>query len=147
MSESSPHSAPLLLPQTAEYALRAMATLAHSPPGEWVAHEEIVARAMLPTAYASKVLRRLVVAGLIEGKRGWHGGFRLALRPDQITFFAVLVAVDCAPELGRCAFGYGACDGENPCPLHDAWSEVQERVREWALRTTLADTTAPPRDR
>ncbi len=147
MPEPTPHTAPLLLPQTAEYALRAMVCLAQSAqsaPEQLVPREVLVERAMLPGAYASKVLRKLVVSGLVEGKKGWHGGFRLAKAASDVRFLDVLIAVECEPNAEHCAFGYGQCNAKNPCPLHDAWLDLQLRFRDWAVKTTLADTADCP---
>ncbi len=56
----------MLLNQTAEYALRAMATLAVLWPDDRVTARALALRANVPASYASKVLRKLVVSGLVD---------------------------------------------------------------------------------
>ena len=131
-----------LLPQTAEYALRALACLVAMPEG--ARSSDLARRSGVPPAYLQKVLRRLVAAGLLESQKGHGGGFRLTRVPDRIRFLDVLEAteVDIAPA--ACAFGWSRCDPARPCPLHPAWSELKETFREWAARMTLADAVAPP---
>ena len=124
--------------QTAIYALRAMAVLKDLHPGERLPAKDLAERTRVPAHYMSKIMRRLVVAGLVEGRKGWGGGFRLSRSPSRITFAQVLAAVGSAVEGGVCAFGWERCDGENPCPLHGAWSRLQDCVRDWAERRTLA---------
>ncbi|MBM4366717.1 MAG: Rrf2 family transcriptional regulator [Deltaproteobacteria bacterium] len=129
----------MILPQTAEYALRAMACLAALPPGEGMRALDLSVQASVPAAYLSKILRRLVIAGLLVSKKGHHGGFALARPPRRIHFAEILAAADAGPHVGRCAFGWAQCDPEAPCPLHPAWSKLRASFGEWAQTSTLAD--------
>ncbi len=129
----------MFLPQTAEYALRAMSCLAAAPPGEGVRAVDLSAQSGVPPAYLSKILRRLVLAGLLTSRKGHHGGFALARPPASITFADILAAADAGPDAGRCAFGWSQCDPGAPCPLHPAWSGLQGSFVEWSSATTLAD--------
>ena len=127
------------LPQTARYALRAMACLASRHPGEKVRAEQIAAETRVPTAYLSKVLHRLVAAGLLRSEKGHHGGFELARPPVTIRFLDVLEAIDLELVDQSCAFGWGDCNADRPCPLHQTWTELQQGLLSWAARHTLAD--------
>jgi Rrf2 family protein len=125
--------------QTAEYALRAMVYLATLGKGEAIRAADLSERTQIPSHYLSKIMRRLVVDGLVSSQRGHHGGFRLAKSPEDVRFVDILEAVDYRGEPERCAFGWGACDSEYPCPLHEAWSELNLTFLEWANSNTLAD--------
>ena len=129
----------MVLPQTAEYALRAMAWLATLPAGEQVRAVDLSVTTGIPTHYLSKVLRRLVLAGLLNSQKGQGGGFSLARPASEIAFLDILTAVDAYPVQGRCAFGWGDCEVNNPCPLHPAWSRLSELLQEWASESTLAE--------
>jgi Rrf2 family protein len=129
----------MLLSQTSEYALRAMSWLAAAPPGVPVRARDLSEGSGIPPHYLSKVLRRLVLADLLVSQKGQGGGFVLSRQPEEIRFLDVLAAVDAYPAEGRCAFGWGACNQTNPCPLHETWSELNDLVRHWASTTTLAD--------
>lgn len=127
------------LTQTAEYALRAMAHLAVLQDGGAVRARDLAAASGIPAHYVSKLLRRLVVAGLLESRKGHGGGFALARPPEDIRVVDILEAVDYPVELDRCAFGWGTCDVDAPCPLHAVWSELKEAFGRWAENSTLAD--------
>lgn len=129
----------MLLPQTAEYALRAMACLAMLPEGTALRATDLSAMANIPAPYLSKVLRRLVLDGLLLSQKGHHGGFSLARRPDQISFLEIMLAADFPLENDHCAFGWPRCNGELPCPLHATYSQLKAAFVAWAQRTTLAD--------
>ena len=87
----------------------------------------------------AKILRRLVLAGILESRKGKAGGFTLARSADAISFEDVLAAVDALPIANHCAFGWGACNATRPCPLHDMWTAMTEEFRDWAATTTFAD--------
>lgn len=101
--------------QTVAYALRAMVFLtAHkSTP---VSAQVIAAHAYVPERYMSKVMRNLVVAGLVKSRRGPAGGFMLARAPAEISMLSVVEALAPIPRIERCPLA-------NPlhqalCPMH-----------------------------
>ncbi|RMG13869.1 MAG: Rrf2 family transcriptional regulator [Planctomycetota bacterium] len=128
-----------LFPQTVEYALRLMAHLAVAGRNGSLPSQDLAEATDIPLAYVSKVLRKLVVAGLLESQRGHGGGFRLAKSPSRISFAAIMEAVGYEPEPRACAFGQERCDSENPCLLHPAYAALKERFADWARNTTLTD--------
>ena len=129
----------MLLSQTSEYALRAMAHLAREPEGAWVSGPALAEATRVPAAYVGKVMRQLVVAGLVVGKSGRAGGFRIAQSPGTIRFIDVLEALDAVPDGERCAFGLSRCDPDEPCHLHGNWAQLREFFVAWAKETTFAD--------
>lgn len=98
---------------------------------------DLAATTHVPPAYVSKVMRKLVVAGLVSGTKGHHGGFKLARPAAQIRFIEVIRAVDPMPTTEPCAFGWGACNSASPCLLHPAFTGLRAQVRKWAEETTL----------
>jgi Rrf2 family protein len=129
----------MLLSQTSEYALRAMAHLAREPEGAWVSGRDLAQATRVPPAYVGKVMRQLVLAGLVAGKSGKAGGFRVARPPASIRFIDVLDALDAVPDDERCAFGLDRCDPDSPCHLHDNWAQLRNFFLQWAENTTFAD--------
>jgi Rrf2 family protein len=129
----------MVLSQTAQYALRAMAWLATVPSDEPMRVKDLSIATGIPSHYLSKVMRRLVLAGLLTSQKGQGGGFLLSKPPEEIPFIDILAAVDAYSTAGHCAFGWGKCDEVHPCPLHGSWSRLNERLQSWAEGTTLAD--------
>lgn len=126
-----------MLPQTVEYALRAMGYLARQPNGYGARAADIARVADVPPQYLKKLLRRLVVGGLLVSQRGHGGGFVLARPAAEISFREVMAALDFELVDDHCIFGWKACDATVPCPLHDAWSSLKGRLADWAEHTTL----------
>lgn len=129
----------MLVSQTSEYALRAMAWLASAPTDEPVRSRDLAAGSGIPLHYLSKILRRLVLAELLVSQKGKRGGFVLARPVNEIRFLDILAAVDAYPTQGRCAFGWGECDELNPCTMHDTWTELNGKILSWAANNTLAN--------
>jgi len=132
----------MFVSQTAEYAIRAMSATATLPEGNKIRATDLGRATGIPAPYLSKILRRLVLAGLLVSQKGQGGGFSLARPASEIPFIDILNAVDAFPADGRCAFGWGSCDELSPCPLHGAWSRLSNQLRDWANETNLAEVAA-----
>ncbi len=133
----------MYLPQTVEYALRAMAYIANMPEGVAVRARDLSTATGVPAPYLSKLLRRMVVAGLLESQKGHGGGFTLAMPPRFVRFLDIMMAADFRPDPTHCAFGWGACKPAMPCPLHPTWNGLNEALCTWAANTTLANVIVP----
>jgi Rrf2 family iron-sulfur cluster assembly transcriptional regulator len=129
----------MFISQTAEYAIRAMSAIATLPEGIKIRATDLGKGTGIPAPYLSKILRRLVLAGLLFSQKGQGGGFSLARPAGKIPFIDILNAVDAFPTDGRCAFGWGSCDQLSPCPLHNSWSRLNHQLRDWATDTNLAE--------
>lgn len=135
----------MCLTQTSEYALRAMVFLA-SVEGESIRSKDLSHMSGIPIHYLSKIMRRLVVAGLVRSQKGHRGGFRLARLAKDIRFLDILMATGYEPEPDRCAFGWGNCDTVNPCPLHNRWNHLNSLIIEWATETRLSAVAQSPEE-
>lgn len=126
-----------MLSQTVEYALRAMTHLA-SLPGDAAANSEAIAqRTRVPKGYLSKVLRDLVVAGLIDSRRGPNGGFALARAASNISILDVVIATDPIKRIDRCPLGNPA--HVKLCPLHRRLDDSIAMIEREFARTSLAE--------
>lgn len=132
------------LSQTAEYALRAMAWIAARSPDRPLLARDVSVETRIPAQYLSKILRRLVLAGVLESRKGRGGGFMLTRPPERISFRDVLVAVDAFPAEDRCAFGWGTCNPARPCPLHESWGGMEGAFREWAAGSHFGELNGWP---
>jgi Rrf2 family protein len=82
------------LGNTTKYALEAMAFLIRPHAREQWAQIAVIAETCnIPRKYLEQVLLDLKNAGLVESKKGQHGGYRLSRRPDEISLGEVLAAV------------------------------------------------------
>lgn len=128
----------MILPQTAEYAIRAATALALLPKEACVPASLISKNSDVPLPYLSKILRKLVQAKILEAKKGAQGGFKYARPLSKITLLDILEAVDYAFDQEHCVFGWDACNHKVPCPLHSSYSKLKASYIAWAEKTTIA---------
>jgi Rrf2 family transcriptional regulator, iron-sulfur cluster assembly transcription factor len=128
-----------MLSQTAEYALRAALYLARCADGRPVTAETIATALGAPANYLSKTLHALAKAGIVEGVRGPHGGFRLVPAPSELTVARVVETFDERVVQPACLLGGGACDPAAPCEAHFRWLGVTRAMHEPLTSTTVAD--------
>ena len=77
--------------------------------------------------------------GLVETKRGYRGGYRLARPAEEITLFEILSTVDGPDVFERCLLGLGKCSPKRSCPLHPMWAEQRVRVMDRYRELTLGE--------
>ena len=82
------------LGHTTKYAMQALAFLirCHAR-DEWGQIADIAASCDIPRKYLEQVLLDLKSAGLVQSKKGQHGGYRLSRPPHEISLAQVVAAV------------------------------------------------------
>lgn len=104
--------------------------------------EVIAERTKTPPRYVSKVLRDLVVAGLVVSRRGPSGGFSLSKPSSQITILDVVDAVDPIRRITECPLGNPA--HTELCPLHRRLDLAIGEIRESLLSSLLSEIVNSP---
>ncbi len=127
-----------MLSQTAEYALRATLFLADRG-GQPASVDDIARHLGVPRNYLSKTLHRLAREGVLASTRGKGGGFRLAVDPGRLPLLRVVEPFDQLTGERRCLLGRPECSDRNPCPAHQQWRSVSERVSTFFRERTVAD--------
>ena len=130
--------------RTTEYAFRAMANLALQRQGQAMPAKALSEATGIPKHYLSKIMKKLVEARLVTSQKGHGGGFTLGKPKKEIHYLDILVASGYEPHPNRCVFGWGECNTEAPCPLHDSWRELNEAFKDWAMKKTLIDVRGSP---
>ena len=130
----------MYLSRPAEYALRAMTFLARMEPDKRIRARDLAKAVDIPAAFLSKIMRRLTASGLVDSRKGHHGGFVLAKPPGDIRFMDILRSVDFEPTADHCLFGLENCDANHPCPLHTEWGILKGQIENWARSHTLGES-------
>jgi Rrf2 family cysteine metabolism transcriptional repressor len=134
----------------AEYGVRVMVELArHGANGdrECVSLSEIADGDGLPLAYLEHLAARLRKAGLVESRRGAHGGYLLARPAEEISMAEVVEALEgsIAPIecISEAADGHLVCTRETEtdhvCPTKLLWTRVRGSVVRTLEETRLSD--------
>ena len=96
-----------MIGQAGTQALKDLLELAPEP-SRWRSVADLALAQSLPAPHLEQLLLRLRRAGVLEARRGRHGGYRLAVAPEEVSLSRVLLAVGGWP--GGAAAGAG--DGE-----------------------------------
>lgn len=129
-----------------DYAVRAAAELAASPPGP-VKGEQVAERQAIPPKFLENILADLRRAGLVNSQRGADGGYWLSRPADTVTVADIIRAVEgpladvhgTPPE--TVAYAGAAAD------LQRVWVATRAALRSVLEQVTVADIvsgTLPP---
>lgn len=126
-----------------DYALRATIHLARQESDRAASVAEISSTEAVPKKFLEKIIQDLIHAGIVQSRRGAHGGYRLARSPEDISFKEVLEAVEGPIALNVCVGDPYACSVSATCGMHHIWAEGQRRLIDYFASTKLSDLIGP----
>ena len=101
-----------MISQTSRYALSLLCYLARHGEERVPAHR-IAADTGTPANYVAKILGALRRGGIVEGEKGWGGGYALRRRAGEVSFGEVMTLFDEKVGPVSCPFVRPECG----CPL------------------------------
>ena len=127
-----------------EYAIRGLGELACRCSGDTgvMLLDRLVEGTDLPRDFLAKIFQQLVRAGILRSSRGRGGGFALARPAHQITLLQIVEAIEGPQTMDRCVVGLAQCNDHMPCPQHDLYKPIRQRLRDYLETTTVADMAA-----
>ena len=135
----------MMISTRGRYALRVMADLASTGGENFVPLKEIAERQEISLKYLESIVTDLVKAGLLEGRHGKGGGYRLLRAPEDYTVGEVLRTIegDLAPVacLGKNA---APCARASICPTIKMWAGLYDVVSKYFDGITVRDLTNLP---
>ncbi len=111
-----------------EYAVRCVLELARSYGVAQATTKEVASKQEIPPPFLSKILGRLIIAGLVTSQRGASGGITLAKPPHRISLREVIEAVEGPFALNECLGEAGACSRKPHCKVHPVWIRAQQAL-------------------
>lgn len=134
----------LKLTKKADYGLIALKHLAECADAGSASSAKDIAEAYgLPQEALAKILQRLVKAGMLTSLHGTNGGYVLAKRPQAISAFDVIRAIDGPMFFTACSTQKGDCDQLSKCNVKEPLAQVSESIRQLLSRITIADMMDP----
>ena len=128
-----------------EYGIRAMMYIAQkSKEGERIGIKEISKGIDSPEAFVAKILQDLSRKGLVMSIRGPNGGFYIDSKPQKITLADVVTAIDGNDLFTGCGLGLRACNEKKPCPIHDEFKAIREKLKTMLESAYVEEFTEEP---
>ncbi|GHB28087.1 SUF system Fe-S cluster assembly regulator [Salinicola rhizosphaerae] len=127
----------LKLSKLTDYAAVIMAQIARSPSDSHTA-AELATQVKLPLPTVGKTLKMLAKNGLLESRRGSHGGYVLSRPPGEITASDIIAAIEGPIGMTECSHADGDCELFETCGVADNWQRVSQAIRTLLDGVTLA---------
>lgn len=133
-----------------EYALHSLVYLIDVPPNESIGIKDLSEFQGLSETYLSKVLGKLSKEGIVSSVSGVKGGYRLNKKPEDISFWDVVRAVEGEDPIFQCKnikanFAYQktnelceSCTGQSNCTINSVMLEAEEQMRNYLRSKTIA---------
>jgi Rrf2 family iron-sulfur cluster assembly transcriptional regulator len=129
----------LELTRRGDYAVRAMLALASEPSDGWLSVPTVSSAMSIPERFLPRVMADLVKAGLVVGRRGRTGGYRLARAASTISLLDIIGAAEPDHDDPTCILRGGPCGLDGRCAVHDAFSGARNAMLHELRGTALSE--------
>jgi len=131
----------LRISKMTDYAILMMVELTRE--GATLSAHVLAERVGVEAPTASKVLKLLGGAGLLESFRGPAGGYRVGRPAADISVAEVIAAIEGPIAMTECSVEEGLCSQEERCELRGNWQRISLAVAEALEGVSLAEMGAP----
>jgi FeS assembly SUF system regulator len=113
--------------------------------GRLFAAQEIALAVGVAQPTATKLLKMLARSGLLESRRGIHGGYNLARAPAEISMGEVISALEGPMGLTDCgtASTPRECNRGDSCSARANWQRISQAVSDALDSVSLAEMAQP----
>ena len=124
-----------------EYAIKASIYIARqSLQQKRVNVKEVSESIDAPVAFTAKILQVLCRENILQSVRGQQGGFVFEeMKQKKVKIFDLVRIFDGDGLFTQCGLGLHRCSSENPCPVHDDFKIVREKLIEMTQKHSLYD--------
>lgn len=122
------------------YGIRALVYIAENAveDGELVRIKEISEKEKVSVQYLEQILYKLKKNGIIEGKRGPNGGYKLAKTPEEIDIYTVFKILESEVRMVVCGNEPEKCMGDECSSLY-LWNKLNGKLEAMLKGTTLSE--------
>ena len=121
--------------QATNYALHTMMYFVALPPGKTIGVQQLAELQELSPTYLSKILTRLVKAGMIESTPGVHGGYRLTRKREELSFLDVIHAIEGTASLFHC----GNSEDHQGCLIQEVMTQAEQQMEDYLKERKLVE--------
>ncbi len=122
--------------QATNYALHTMLCFVVLPVGKTIGVQQLAELQELSPTYLSKILTKLVKAGLIESTPGVHGGYRLTKSKADISFLDVIHAIEGTASLFSCGAEH---NHHHQCLIQEVMMNAEHHMEDYLQKRKLVE--------
>ncbi|MCD9025077.1 RrF2 family transcriptional regulator [Cohnella silvisoli] len=120
--------------QATDYALHAMLHLVTAVPNKPVGVQLLAEKLGVSQTYLSKMMTKLVKAGLIQSAPGANGGYRLRRKQEEISFLDIIHAIEGTASLFECSVNHGS-----ECLIQQVVVDAERQMEQYLENKKIAD--------
>ena len=117
------------------YALHTMLYFVTAPVGKTIGVQPLAEIQGISPTYLSKILTKLVKAGMIESTPGVSGGYTLLKKKEDVSFLEVIHAIEGNASLFHCYLGHTS----NGCVIQGVMTEAELSMEQHLQEKKLID--------
>ncbi|MBO0995969.1 RrF2 family transcriptional regulator [Bacillus sp. SD088] len=133
-----------------EYGLHSLVYLIDVPKEESIGIKKLAEFQGLSETYLSKVFGKLAKEGIVRSVPGVNGGYRLSKKPEDISFWDVVKAIEGEKPIFQCKnirenFAYrrdekcASCNtSPSKCTINKVMLEAEQQMRDYLKSKTIA---------
>lgn len=120
--------------QATDYALHAMLYLMTAAQDKPISVQVLAEKLDVSQTYLSKMLTKLVKAGLIQSVSGANGGYRLRRNREDISFLDIIHAIEGTASLFECSLNHGS-----ECLIQQVVLEAERQMEHYLRNKKISE--------
>jgi len=129
-----------MLTKSVEYAIKSLILIKYQD--SRIGVNEISSKLDTPKNFTAKILQVLVKKGYVFSQKGPGGGF---VAGDYTrTIKDLIIDIDGDFRYDRCSLGLSDCSDNNPCPLHDYFKPIKNKILNEFMIVTIDEICKNP---
>lgn len=119
------------------YALHTMLFLVATEPEQLVSVHQLADMQKVSPTYLSKILTKLVKAGMIESTSGANGGYRLSRKNPDPSFLEIIHAIEGQASLFECSQNHN-----EGCLIQQVMVQAEEEMESYLNNKKMSELAA-----
>lgn len=129
----------MLFTTKTEYGLKALVFLAKQKNNQPVSLTTVARATKISQSYLEQIFRRLKGDGIVVSVKGAEGGYLLARKPDKISIFEIVEALEGTIAVFYCMSQSQAFCSVGGCLTKKVWEELQNNIIKTLRKFKLKD--------
>lgn len=122
----------------ARYGLRFLTYLAVREGSGYIQLKEAAENEKISIKYLEQIVRLLKPTCILQVSRGARGGYALARKPNKISLFEVVSALEGSLNAIEC-LDHGQCEMKTHCATMEMWQDLSEIISDYFKKKKLSD--------
>ena len=121
-----------------EYGIRAIVYIAsETDDSRKVGIIEVCQHIGAPLHFTAKIMQTFTRKQIVNSQKGVNGGFYLDSSQRKKSLKEIVEAIDGGKIFTGCGLGLKECSEVKPCPIHDQFKEVRNRLNLMMQNTSI----------